>query len=521
MTPFPTFEAIATANRASRRARQFWLLMAILAFAIVVRVRPLALDLRLHPDEAWFATFARAAATNGAWLLPGDLDKPPLAIYAQALSMTLFAAHPIDDNLIDVTIPQGEFTARLPGVFASIVTAAAVYAIARRAYPSRPTALWAFGLAAASPLAIAYSATAFTDGLMLLGVTAAMLAAVNRRAPLAGIALALAFACKPQALFAAPLIAALLMWARVPIVRVLIGLAAPIAAAYSAIALWDGARLSAGLAASGIWTLAAANNMPPGGWLVAADGWGARALSWLWIVRWLAGSPTLILLPAALITSIVALVRAVRTPSPDQAARQVRSFDAILIAWVIGYLALHTVGAFQLYDRYLLNLLPAVCLLCARGALALWNALQRFLPRGEVTMAAGAIVLAIAAGGWNASSGELEYGLSNAVLAEYAGIDELAAYLNARPLGAIVYDRWLGWPLGYYLGQWTDKRRVYYPTPEALAAGARAQADPAPRYLVAPIDEALTPWLEALREAGFTTARETQIARFVVYRLEW
>ena len=101
----------------------------------------------------------------------------------------------------------------------------------------------------------------------------------------------------------------------------------------------------------------------------------------------------------------------------------------------------------------------------------------------------------------------------------YTGIHELADFLNHQSLGAIIYDRWIGWQLGYYLGEWTDKRKVYYPTTEAFIAGALDQTDPAPRYLTAPVDQPIASWLDALRAAGFTVTRVYNAPRFVVYEL--
>jgi hypothetical protein len=69
------------------------------------------------------------------------------------------------------------------------------------------------------------------------------------------------------------------------------------------------------------------------------------------------------------------------------------------------------------------------------------------------------------------------------------------------------------------MGQWTDKRRVYYPTPDALVADALKLADPAPRYFVAPVGQPTSPWLDALRAAGFATSQFYEQQGFIVYKL--
>jgi 4-amino-4-deoxy-L-arabinose transferase-like glycosyltransferase len=107
-------------------------LTVILVVGAALRFHALGQDRRFHPDEAWFSTFARHAALNGDWLLHGPLDKTPLSIYASALSMTLFVTHTDELNLLDFNVYQGEFAARLPNVFASILQIAIVYALARR-----------------------------------------------------------------------------------------------------------------------------------------------------------------------------------------------------------------------------------------------------------------------------------------------------------------------------------------------------------------------------------------------------
>jgi 4-amino-4-deoxy-L-arabinose transferase-like glycosyltransferase len=150
----------------TRSARKTVILAVLLLIAFAQRVGFAAGEYRFHPDEALFSTFARRAALNGDWLLHGDLDKPPLSIYANALSMLLFAARP-RETVLDFMPLQGEFAARLPTLFASLITIAAGYGTIRRLFPGSPRGLWSAVLIAGSPLAIVFGATAFTDGLMI------------------------------------------------------------------------------------------------------------------------------------------------------------------------------------------------------------------------------------------------------------------------------------------------------------------------------------------------------------------
>jgi 4-amino-4-deoxy-L-arabinose transferase-like glycosyltransferase len=185
--------------------RGWALLLLIILLGAWLRWTALASDGRFHTDEALFATFARRAALNGDWLLPGALDKPPLSIYAMAIAMLPFV-EPRSDGLPQLTIRSGELAARLPGALASLLLIPLVYGLASRLYADKFTALVPAALLAVSPFAVAYSATAFTDGMMLLWLTAALWAAAGHRWTWVGVGMALAFASKQQALFYLPLV---------------------------------------------------------------------------------------------------------------------------------------------------------------------------------------------------------------------------------------------------------------------------------------------------------------------------
>ena len=126
-------------------------IVALLLAATFFRLAPL-LDNRFHPDEALYGSFARLIASARDPLLANVLvDKPPLGFYLTALGLLLFG--------------DGEFGARLPSLYASVVSVALLFVLARRLY-SRTTALLAAGLLAASPFAILFSITLFLDPLL-------------------------------------------------------------------------------------------------------------------------------------------------------------------------------------------------------------------------------------------------------------------------------------------------------------------------------------------------------------------
>jgi 4-amino-4-deoxy-L-arabinose transferase-like glycosyltransferase len=456
--------------------------LLILLAGAGLRWHALAGDVRLSPDEALFSTFARAAALNGDWLLPGALDKTPLAIYANALAQAL--------------VGEGEFGARLVGALAGILLMPVMYALARRLYPHDPSLpVIALLLTALSPYAIAFSASALTDSLMLLGVAVALWLAAGGRDAWAGVWLGLAFASKQQAIYALPLVLALgwLMTDQARLGRFATGLGA----VAGLLLLWDSARPE-----TSIFALAAANNDP--GRFIRANEIMPRLAAWLGHAQYLIGPGWLTALLACAGLGGLAW-RIHRQPRQRASAA-----DVALGAYVVGYGWLHWLVAFNTYDRYLLPLLPALILLAARGLTAL-PAPPRLMRLMWLVIVAGLL-----AGASQASSGRLPIHDTGR---HYAGIEQVAAYLNAAPVATVIYDHWLGWELDYYLGQWHDKRRVYYPTPGALVADALALCEIGPRYLPVPASVMPDPWLRALRQAGFRVSLAYAVTNFRVYRL--
>lgn len=491
-----------------RRSRA--LTIALLFLGAALRFHALGQSQHFHPDEALFATFARAAAVQGDWLLLGHLDKPPLTIYANAFAMTVFGMTTLPDGVLTLDIHRGEFAVRVLGVFASLLTLAAFHALARRLKVPADLALL---LLALSPLAIAFSATAFTDGLLLFCLMLALGSVSAGHWGRAGLGLALALGCKQQAALAIPLVIGLgwavesrLSW------RSLLRLILPILAGIVLLAFWDAARGQA----VPFWALAAANNDP--GRLARLDELLPRARDWWGYLQYLAGS------------SLITLLLLVAAVSGLLLQRPRRRIEAALSLCAGAYLFLHWIIAINIYDRYLLLILPLILLLATRGVdswIAVWSSAIRrsgdYVGTGFCSSASVArtllltfLLIASLPGAFAAAEGRLGIGGDNG---RHMGIDHLADYLNRQRLGAIIYDHWLGWELGYYLGPWSDKRRVYYPTPEALADGARLQPDSAPRYLPVPAWAEVQPWLDALRQAGFRIVLVYDQPPFRVYEL--
>lgn len=478
-------------------------ILVIVLLAAGLRFHAVTLDARFHPDEALFSTFARTAAVHGDWMFSGPLDKSPLSLYAAALAMHFFAASVTELGVIDVPIRQGEVAARLPAAFAGIIAVALIYRLGTRLY-SPAAGGWAALLLAVSPMSIAYSASAFTDPLMLTFGLAAAACAAARPAPQrllgAGVLLALSVWSKQQGVFFLPLVALLVWWgtpesagksfrqaaAALPYIAMML---LAFACGIGLLLVWDAAR-----GETSLFALAAANNNP-GRVLTSPHEWLPRLRIWL-----AASAPLL---------SLGGLTALLAAGGVLVALRQRQRADFVLLLYGAGYFGLHWIGALNTYERYLLPLAPVLALLAGRAIAALPTARPSAILWGTAVLT-GVLILAAA---------HAANHVHHADEPDPEGILSLAAYLNARPLGAIVYDHWLGWQMGYYLGAWTDKRRVYYPEPGIQAADALRNPDLAPRYLIAPAHADLSLWLEALERAGFAPRRDYAAGGFVAYRL--
>ncbi|MCE2473734.1 MAG: hypothetical protein J4G18_17900, partial [Anaerolineae bacterium] len=183
--------------------------------------------------------------------------------------------------------------------------------------------------------------------------------------------------------------------------------------------------------------------------------------------------------------------------------------DRGLMAALGLYLAIHVIFGFRLYDRFLLLLLPLLILPVARGLAALGEIYAHRKPRLIV-------LAAILLGALGTFNGETPVIRGRAA---YAGIDELADYLNSKPVATVIYDRWLGWQLDYYLGTWHDKRRVYHPAADALVADALRLDETGARYFTSPLALPYEPWIDALHDAGFAQEVDYRSDRFIAFRL--
>ncbi len=473
---------------------------------------------RFHPDEAFYMAIARNAAIKGDWwLLSEPLDKPPLTFYLNALSIHVVAADSDAAGVLHLDALRGELAGRLPSLWLHLIAIAVAIALARRFYRDRFTVYASGLLLAVSPFLLAFAPTSFTDMPMLTLALLALLSASRRQWTLAGVWFGLSLAAKPQSVFYLPLLALLFLWAAKTggeesrsysqsflqdgIWRDVLRFLLPVISIAGLILAWDAVRIAQG--ADSFLSLGQARYTPTR--ITPPAEIPSRLMTWWQSMQWsFGGLLTALLFGVAGFAGVAALYRTV-----TGALHRTHRITLLLAGWTVGFIGMHLLLTLNLFDRNQLLLLPVMALLIARG---LWRLCGTRMRYGVLCLMIGLMlptaytVQTLPIGGDDGS---------------HDGVHRLADYLNTKPVATVIYDRWLDWELDYYMGAWTDKRRVYYPTPAELTAGALALPERDPRYLVAPLadDVPRQAWLDALRDAGFTVRRDAQIAGFVVYQV--
>lgn len=432
-------------------------------------------------------TIARHAAVNGDWLLVAEpLDKPPLTYYANALSLMLFAVDSDTNGVLFLDVHKGEFVGRLPALWMSVLLVAVMMRLTRYVKSDGRIVLWSGLLVALSPLRIVFAPTAFTDMPMLLFAALALWGALAMRPFFTGFWWMVSLIAKPQSLFYLPLLLLLLILrGRLRNLRDWLAFLLPLVAGIWLVAAWDGVRVEAG--AESFYALGQARYTTTA--ITSFDAYPAR-LQTLWqTLQHTFGIGVL----TALLTIFVgsAFVRG---------NAMLRTFAL----WLMAFVGVHIILTLNLFDRNLILLLPPAALLVASGIISLNIRLQ-------IVLMGLLLVFALFA-----ASGTYDIGGDDG---RHLGIDELAAHLDSKPIASVIYDPWLDWQLDYYMGQWTDKRRVFYPAPEFLVRDALALDETATRYFVVPRSIAVASWLSALRRAGFGIALDFESVNFRVYAL--
>lgn len=468
---------------------------------MTLRLVPLVGD-PLHQDEALYGFWGRLISTGrDPWLATVPVDKPPLALYLIAGSQSAFGV--------------SEFTMRLPGLAASLLSIPLLYVLARRLYDDGRAGVVAAAVMALTPYPLLFGATAFTDSILIGWWLVACYAAVRGRWGGAGLALGLAFAAKQQAVLLAPLVVGLGLTQyqakrggrRAAVARFILALASVTALVWA----WDTVR-SANGAAKGFWSQGVASY---GGLRLI---WPAelepRWHGWARLAGYLFGWPWLgVLLLAGLGALLWRDLAHRRRTRPALA-------DLTLSAFAWCYLFFHWLVAFPVWDRYLLPLVPVAGLLLGRIAVGERQSGTKWRRALRNTQYAILCVLLLGSG-LTAVDGQVPVGGDHGA---YDGLQAVVNYLRALPVGTVLYDRWLSWHYDFYLFD-AHVYRAGFTSPAWLAADAATFYDGRPRYLVVPSWESAARLERTWAEGGMvtspvlTTHRRDGTTSFVVYEI--
>lgn len=442
-----------------------------------------AADSRFHPDEALYATYARKISLFGDFLLadvPVALDKPPLGLILAALGQKLAG--------------ESEFGARIPSVWVSLMSVAALYALAVRLFRLHAAALFAMLTYAISPFDVAFAGTAFHDPLLTFCLLMVTLQLLRGKFAWAGVFVACAIATKQSAIQFLPIYGALaLVGIRYgKLRRSALRFFTPILMGIGLLALWSVLRA----APVDFWTLGITN---PGELrLIRSDEVLPRLHEWLKILGYALGILPLWILP------LIGLAPAFLE---DNRAAQVTLIAAI---GVIGTFSLYWLVAFNTYDRYLHPLIPLIALLSGRGASWLYTRRAQFTLPAIILIGTLPFTLMVS----HRSTPIGAAGIGN----NYRGVERIAAYMNSLDGKPILFDHWLSWELRYYLGQFTRVQLIWYPTPEQLAREACTFA--AESYFAMPDNlRAAGRWRYELEQVG-VQIREIARTPLILYRLD-
>ncbi len=506
-------------RRASPRRPRAWLGGSALAVLVAasLRVIPLVTN-RFHPDEALYAYFARLIASGRDPMLAGVVvDKPPAAFYLTALSI--------------LALGPSELAVRLPELAAGLISVALLYALGRRLYGPATGHLAAW-LLALSPFAILFSITAFVDPLLTAAILWALWAASASRWRQLAAAVAVGFVLKQPALLFMPLCLALALLDP-PVtehpkaaLRRLAAIAGPmilaLATALVVVFGWDALRHSS----VSFWSQGYSDNIP--GRLVRANEVLPRALAWITLLHYFTASTSLNLIFVACLPLLLIWDGA----APNRAAL----VDFVLAGYVLLYLAVYWLLAFNVWDRYLLPVLPICLLLLARVLRLVAYSFQRaayVLSRRINTRDLGyrrtlglvlpaALLLLTGPGAVQAARSIYPIGGDHGA---YDGIDGAARFIRTLPAGSVLYDHWLSWEWNYYLFG-GPVYVAWFPSPDSLASDLKSFGRTSPRFMAVPEWEGDAEVRAAAASAGFefvplyTAHRRDGVTTIVVYGLQ-
>jgi 4-amino-4-deoxy-L-arabinose transferase-like glycosyltransferase len=474
---------------ARRYALPLLLIPAILS--VLLLPLPLLAGQRFHHDEALYATWAlRIVSGQDPWLSNTPIDKPPLYLYTLALVLEILGS--------------SEAAARLPSLAATALTVLLTFGLGRQLYGNRVGGLAAW-LVALSPFTLMFAPTAFTDPVLVALVMAACLAAVHGQAAWAGVSLGLAIATKQQGIFFLPLPLTLLILPHstphapcttYPPSRLTPHVSCFTLALFLTLLpafLWDYSRTQP----SAFLEMSLANY---GGLSTDVASFKDRGWGFIYLLQYATASPLLnfIFLIGCPLLLGSGLWRGKRVEaqkgggeSYSQECRLKSAFDWLFFLFSLAFLLLHALLSFQVWDRYLLGLMPLLALLLARVLLWPWTLLSArqwpcTLPgvRGLRTIRTPGRLFGLigSVGLVLLLSFTLTGPVRDAINARYplgsdsgalSGIEQIVAYLQGQVgTNHTLYHHWLGTHWRFYLWGYPYDLQ-YWATPADLATKAR------------------------------------------------
>lgn len=458
-----------------------------------------------HADEALFATWARLIAVwRDPLLLTQAIDKPPLLFYLQALFYPLFG-------------PM-EWAARMPSLIASVLLVPLTAQLARRLTADIRAAVVAALIVTVAPLTIQFSATGFTDPLLMFWLVAALYCVAGPNRFRAGLFFGLALATKYQAILFAPLLLGVIWLKDQSNYRAEVKAYRPGRSYFTflagfltiltALVVWQAARPEAG----GLVPLQWANI----GGLRLARSWELAGRlagqGQLWSV--MLGWPMI----GLAVVSGFGLIMIQRRKSVD--SLRLTNADFLLLLFVLGYLSFHWLWAIPVWDRYFLPVFPLLAILIGRAVSLLWAATDwLFATRMFLSLVLITLLIAQLSVAAEARAGLFPIGGQPGA---DGGASNTARLLEDAPYGTVLYDHWYSWHWRYQLFD----SRVYvswFSDADALLADLAVFAGQgSPRYIALPSSSLAWPVIRRLTEDGYQldpVDSQSGLADMILYRI--
>lgn len=501
------------------------LILALITLAGFALRLPLLMRFPLREDEAIYGYWALHAWYVDPLFLHVWPDKPPVFLWLLSAAFQIWG-HGAE---------TAGAAARLVNIMAGTLTIPVLAGCARRWW-GQGAALVAALMVALNPFAISFAPTAFTDPLLVLAGSLALVLIVRRRYFWSGFWLGIAIMTKQQALLLAPLVIVCALCSRnvkdsngirgnrsvlTSFLRFLAGLAVMVLP----ILYWDSSRWAV---APSPWDLGATN--VGGATLLPVSTWLERIPSWIELIWYLLASPW------AWATYIIVLLAAAMFAWRRRAPVTNWLPALLLTGWTGGFLLLHIGTSVQVWDRYLLPLVIPLALLGGWAAAEMAHASHALSPHAHVRAdgrppgrlghaarhwpaiaAPAAILLVLAGPAYLSAQGGLPVGGDHGA---YAGLDEALTAVDIPH--ALLFHRELGWHARFALFDSLHNGDVelrYFPSATYLADSA-TKSPHKRRFVIVPDWAPLQDLQLQLAVRRLQTQMYRRMGHFTIYQIE-